>query len=156
VPDIEIAAGILRIGVVGVLWQQSKAVQGAVVQAVCVGVTRDERQSTGEPLVQGYLEAVIVGPRKIRRVVDKAQVWELGRIGRNAGADIRLIDVPETEQPVAMIADICEIQHEVIGQLVLDAQVPVDDVGIAEIRIHAHDGAWRCVQAFAIAALRDW
>src|SRR5579863_4691883 len=77
VPDVEVAAGVLRRCVIGVLRHVSVySIQGAVVQAMSVGVTGGEIQPVGNPLGQGRLQAVVVGTGKVRDLVDIPQVGE--------------------------------------------------------------------------------
>lgn len=54
-----------------------------------------------------------------------------------------------------MISDVTNFQGEVIGQAALDAQVSIDDVGVAEVGVHAHNTARGCIETGSISTLRD-
>ena len=61
--------------------------------------------------------------------------------GRMPVAEIRLIEVAETNQPGAVSADVTNLQREVGHEGVLDTQVPIRDVGALEIRVYAQEAA---------------
>jgi hypothetical protein len=77
-----------------VLRSERNTIQGAVVQAMAVGVARPEGNPAREPLGQGCLQAVVVGTHKVRRLVDEVQVGELGGEGLDTRHKIDLIEVP--------------------------------------------------------------
>ena len=60
-PDVEVAAAILRACIVAVLGEQSKTIQRAIVEAVSESVTGRERQPVRSPLGHSNLQAVEVG-----------------------------------------------------------------------------------------------
>ena len=93
-----------------VLRSERKTIQGTVVQAMAVGVAGLESDSAGKPLGQGRLQAVVVGTRKVLRLVDEVKVRELLRVRSEAGHRIDLIEVAATGQSVAVIANIAEVQ----------------------------------------------
>ena len=58
-PNVEVAAGVLPLLMPAVLWRKSLKIQGTVVEAMTVGVTRGEIQPVSSPLSQGRLQAVV-------------------------------------------------------------------------------------------------
>src|SRR6266851_2748537 len=101
-----------------------------------VGVTGGERKPVGNPLGQGRLQAIEVGMGKVRDLVNKLQVGEGGGVRTGARGGIDLIAVANTNQVVAVSADIAKVQREVVGEGVLHTQVIIRDEGGAEMRIH--------------------
>src|SRR5437870_4376526 len=124
-----------------VLRSSRKTVQGAVVQTMAVGVAGLEGNPARKPLGQGRLQTVVVGTYKVLRLVDERQIRELSGVGADAGDRINHINVAAAAQSVAVIADIADVQRKVVPEGVLDAEVPVHDVGILEIRVHGNDVA---------------
>ena len=57
--------------------------------------------------------------------------------------------------PVPVVADVGDIQGEIIGQGSLDIQVPVEDAGSTYVGVHKSDvaGPWIC--AHSVAALES-
>ena len=109
-----------------------------------VGVTGGEIQPVRSPLGQGRLQAVVVRMGMIRLIVNDLQVGELGVEGtRSAVCAVAsdriwstLIDVAHSQQVIAVIADVADIQREVAAEGVLDAEVVIHHVGGLEIWIH--------------------
>ena len=64
-----------------------------------------------------------------------------------------LINVRETQEPVAVVADILDFEREVRAERVGHAQIIVDDEGQLEIRIHAQDVARGGVMAARLAGI---
>ena len=153
-PDVGVAAGILQLRMPAVLRSERKTIQGTVVQAVAVGVAGLEGNPARKPLGQGRLQAVVVGMRKVLRLVDEAQVGEFSGVRSEAGRRIDLIDVAATGQPVAVIANIAHVQRKVVGEGVLDSKVPVHGVGVLEIRVHGDDAAGYVLCATEYGAFR--
>ena len=118
VPDVEVAGGVFPIRIPAVLRLPAETIQGTIVQAMTVGITRGEIKPVGKPLSQGRLQAVVVGPGIVLYMVDILKVGELGGEGSDAGDEIRLIEVDVTNQVVAVSPDIAYIQRE---ELVLKA-----------------------------------
>src|SRR5436309_12931998 len=112
-----------------------------------VRVTGGEGKPVGNPLGQGRLHAVEVGAGKVRDLVDILQVREASSVRTDARCGIDLIDIANTNQVAAVIADITKVQREVVVECVLHTQVIVRDVGGAEMRVPrrgaARPGAWR-------------
>src|SRR5260370_27685074 len=137
-----------------VLRSERKTIQGTVVQAMAVSVAGLESNSAGKPLGQCRLQAVVVGTRKVLRLVDEVQVGEFSGVRSDAGRRIDLIKVAATGQSVAVIANITQVQRKVVREGVLDTDVPVHGVGVLEIRVHGDDAA-RCARcATEYGALR--
>src|SRR3989454_1000943 len=129
-------------------------VQGAVVQTMAVGVAGLEGNPARKPLGQGRLQAVVVGMRKVLRLVDEAQVGEFIGVRSDAGRRIDLIDVAATGQSVAVIANIAHVQRKVVREGVLDSKVPVHGVWVLEIRVHGDDAAGYVLCATEYGAFR--
>src|SRR5437899_5287042 len=143
-PDVVIAAGVLRGGVQTVLGEVPETAEGTVVQAVTVCVTGSEIEPMAKPLGQGGLQAVVVGSAIVHRPVDILQIGELGAVGTDVRDGVTLIDVHEIGQPGAVIGHIANLEREVAAKGVLDIEVPIHDVGGFEIRVHRDDVARRC------------
>jgi len=79
--DIEIAVGIFRAWVVGVLWQARSVseipVCAHVIERVRVGVTGHHAQAMIVSGVQGYLQTVVIGPIDVAHLENVAQIGEL-------------------------------------------------------------------------------
>src|SRR6266446_6432704 len=140
-----------------VLRSERKTIQGTILQAMAVGVAGLESNSAGKPLGQGRLQAVVVGTRKVLRLVDERQIRELSRVGADAGRRIDLIDVAATGQSVAVIANIAQVQRKVVREGVLDTDVPVHGVGVLEIRVHGDHaaGCARCATEYGALRKKD-
>src|SRR2546422_10748237 len=95
-----------------VLRSERKTIQGTVVQAMAVGVAGLEGNPARKPLGQGRLQAVVVGTRKVLRLVDELQIRELSSVGADAGRRIDLIKGAGGGQAGAGIADIAEGQRK--------------------------------------------
>src|SRR3989441_7780950 len=106
-------------------------------------------------LGQGRLHAVEVGAGKVRDLVDILQVGEASIVRTDARCGIDLIDIANTNQVAAVIADITKVQREVVVECVLHTQVIVRDVGGAEIRVHRHGAARPAGSATDRAAGRE-
>jgi hypothetical protein len=52
-----------------------------------------------------------------------------------------LIDVPEKNQSFGSIADIANLQREVVGESVLHAEVPTGDAWVLKVRVDRHEVA---------------
>jgi hypothetical protein len=50
--------------------------------------------------------------------------------------DLALIEVAQTRQSGAVIADVAHLQGEVAGEGVRDTEAPIGDVRVFEIRVH--------------------
>src|SRR6266571_8064291 len=124
-----------------VLRSSRKTIQGAVVQTMAVSVAGLEENPARKPLGQGRLQAVVVGTRKVLRLVNELQIGEFSGVGADAGRRIELIKVAAAGQSVAVIANIAEVQRKIVGEGVLDTDVPVHGVGVLEIRVHGLDAA---------------
>src|SRR5437016_89022 len=125
-----------------VLREGSKTIQRTIVEAMTVGVAGEKGKPVRKPFGQGCLEAVVIRIRAVGRLVDKLQVGELCGVRTDAigccRSDARwgnLIEVAEKQQPFAFIADVAELERKVIGEGVLDAQVPTGNVRGFEIRV---------------------
>src|SRR2546425_8275947 len=70
-----------------------------------VRVTGGEGKPVGNPLGQGRLHAVEVGAGKVRDLVDILQVGEASSVRTDARCGIDLIDIANTNQVAAVIAD---------------------------------------------------
>src|SRR5262249_463677 len=106
-----------------------------------VGIAGLERNPAGKPLGQSRLQAVVVGTRIVHRLVDELQIGEFRSVGADAGRRIELIKVAAAGQSVAVIANIADVQRKIVGEGVLDTDVPVHGVGGLEIRVHGLDAA---------------
>src|SRR5712691_8671491 len=124
-----------------VLRSSRKTIQGTVVQAMAVGVAGLESNSTGNPLGQGRLQAVVVGTRIVLGLLDELQIGAFSAVGADAGHRIDLIKVAAAGQSVAVIANIADVERKVVREGVLDTDIPVHGVGVLEIRVHGDDAA---------------
>src|SRR4029077_19916872 len=80
VPDVEVAAGVLRASILGILWGDRLEVQGTVVEAMTVRVTCGEFQPVRSPLGQRRLQAVVVGTVEVIYEVNDSQVGKFAGI----------------------------------------------------------------------------
>src|SRR5260370_6335 len=152
VPDVEVAVGVLCLYVIAVLRQRSETVQGTFVQRMAVSVTGGEREAVSDALGEGGLQAVVVGIAVVGRVVDIPESGELGGVWvhrvvggqRECGVcwncysvnDLALIEVAQTRQPGAVVANVANLQGQIAGEGVRDTKAPIRDVGVLEIRVH--------------------
>src|SRR6202790_3255355 len=91
----------------------------------------------------------------IRLFVNDLQIGEFGegrtRLAACALSGIRiwntLIDIAKSQQVIAVIADVANIQRQVAAEGVLHAEVVIHDVGGLEMWIHRIEGARRGVRA---------
>src|SRR5207302_8095805 len=103
---------------------------------------------------QSSLQAVVVGTVNVSHLVDLSKIGEFakewasglfavstGNLSRRCG--VHLIDVANPYQVRSMIADVRDIQHEIGGKGMLDAQIPVTDIRSFEVLIHAQNAAGR-------------
>ena len=110
---------------------------------MAVRVGCDEIEAMGKPLSQCRLQAVVVGPSIIYYFVDELQIRELGGVWLRAGGRIDLIDIDNTQQIIAVIADITDVQTEVVSKSVLHTKIPTRDEGGFEVGIQSAQAARR-------------
>src|ERR1700730_14763549 len=120
-----------------------------------VGVTAGKRQTVRNPFGKGGLDAVVVGTRIVRHLVDKTQVGEAGGIRTDGRSKTNLIEGFKPSQSCTVIPDITHLQREVVGEGVGDAEVPIRDVWRVEIRVHRLDGARAAGGASGCAARKN-
>src|SRR5258706_4285939 len=120
------------------------------LEAVVIGMSPvvcevDEPQ-VGEPRIErpGLLrgQRIVTCQRQARRCDACAGAGDLGCrqcIQTPPCAKRGLIGVGKIEQVVAVIANVGDLDREIASDLVRDTQVVIQDVGIGEIWVHAHD-----------------
>src|ERR1700676_4356405 len=99
----------------------------------------------------------------IRLFVNDLQIGEFGegrtRLAACALSGIRiwntLIDVAQSQQVVAVIADVANIQRQVAAEGVLHAEVVIHHVGGPKIWIHRIQGARRGLRARELALRKN-
>src|SRR4029077_9461053 len=128
-----------------------------------ISVTGGEIQPVRHALGHGRLQAIVVGPGKIFRHVNKTKGAKARKrtaaesalgyratliIGTDASSEsvenermLALIDVLLTQQVTSVIADVAHLQREVAGDGVLHPYVVIHHIGSLEIRIHAPEAA---------------
>src|SRR5579863_1100396 len=144
VPNIKVAAAVLRGSLQTVLRRYFIQIQGTRVETMTIGVTNQEIQTMRRPLGHSDLQAVVVGDPEVIQPVDDLQIGEFGAIGTDAvpaGVGSALVDIGWREQVTAQIADVLNVHREIRVELPLDAEVVIDRVGNPQIRIHCKEAA---------------
>src|SRR5437667_9747941 len=103
-----------------------------------VRVTGGEGKPVGNPLGQGRLHAVEVGAGKVRDLVDILQVGEASIVRTDARCGIDLIDIANTNQVSAGVADITKVQRERVVECDMHSQAITPRCWDAELRYHRH------------------
>src|SRR5258708_2579692 len=104
---------------------------------------------------EGSLQTVVSRPVNVREIVDEAEVRELGGKRLDSSRRVHLIEINDARQFRAMVANVGDIESQLSGEGMLDAQRPVLDVRSVEIAIHGEGVARTWVGSSAVATLNQ-
>src|ERR1039457_796114 len=143
--DVEIGAAPFRARFVTVLWKVRISGgfedPGRIVNRLCVGVGRQQRQSLPKAPLEPPLQAVI------SRVGLRLDDVDFGEIRVRTGVlpidrRLRLVDIARIDQMRALRSYVGNLKHPRFAKLPLDAEIPLLYIGRAKVALEGDRRSW--------------